>query len=59
MQIYPKQAADWAVFANTQNIGRIRKLIAIAENDPARNEARYQTLLRLLAEEQSKEDVKA
>jgi len=59
MQIYSKQAADWAVFANTQNIARIRKLIAIAENDPARNEARYQTLLRLLAEEEAKEDVKA
>ena len=53
MQMYPKQAADWAVFANTQNIARIRKLIAISENDPARNEERHQTLLLLLAKEEA------
>jgi hypothetical protein len=34
------------------NIGRHRKLVAIAENDPARDEVRYQIRLRLLAEEE-------
>jgi hypothetical protein len=34
------------------NIGRYRKLVGIAENDPARDEDRYQILLRLLAEEE-------
>jgi len=60
MQIYRKdRAADWAVFVNNKNIARLRKLIAISADDPARNEARYQTLLRLLAEEEGKEDAKA
>jgi hypothetical protein len=31
---------------------RYRKLIAIAEGDPARDEVRYQIMLRLLAEEE-------
>ena len=37
-----------------ENIVRYRKLIAISEGDPGRDEDRYQTLLRLLAEEQAK-----
>lgn len=37
-----------------ENITRYRKLIAISEGDPRRDEDRYQTLLRLLAEEQAK-----
>jgi hypothetical protein len=60
MQIYSKgRAADWAVFVNNKNIARLRKLIAISENDPARNEERHQTLLLLLGEEEAKEDAKA
>ena len=60
MQIYQKdRAADWAVLMNNKNIARLRKLIAISENDPARNEERHQTLLLLLAEEEAKESVKA
>ena len=42
-------------FVNHENIARYRKLIAIAQADPSRDEARYQTLLRLLAEEQAKD----
>ncbi len=42
-------------FVHTENITRYRKLIAIAESDPARDEARYQTLLRLLADEVAKD----
>ena len=42
-------------FINHENVVRYRKLIMIAESDPSRNEARYQTLLRLLAEEEAKE----
>jgi hypothetical protein len=42
-------------FINHENVVRYRKLIMIAEGDPARNEPRYQTLLRLLAEEEAKE----
>ena len=41
-------------FVNHENIVRFRKLIMLAEDDPSRNEARYQTLLRLLAEEEAK-----
>ncbi len=60
MQIYQKdRAADWAVFLSNKNIARLRKLIAISQNDPARNEERHQTLLLLLAEEEAKESVKA
>jgi hypothetical protein len=39
----------------TKNVARYRKLIALAESDPSRDEARYQVLLRLLAEEEAKE----
>ena len=42
-------------FVHGENILRYRKLIAIAEGDPTRDEARYQTLLWLLAEEQAKD----
>ena len=41
-------------FVQHENIQRFRKLIAIAEGDPSRDEARYQMLRRLLAEEQEK-----
>ena len=34
------------------NIVRYRKLVAIAENEPARDEVRYQILLRLLNEKE-------
>jgi hypothetical protein len=60
MQIYPeRRPADWAVSVNNKNIARLRKLIAISENDPARNQERHQTLLLLLAEEEAKEDATA
>lgn len=36
-----------------ENTTRYRKLIAVIEGDPARDERRYQTLLRLLAEEEA------
>jgi hypothetical protein len=42
-------------YINHENIRRYKKLIAISEGDPSRDEARYQTLLRLLAEEVAKE----
>lgn len=42
-------------FIHAQNIQRYRKLIAIAKSDPTRDEARYQTLLRLLADEVAKD----
>ena len=42
-------------FVDHENIVRYRRLIAVAEADPSRNEARYQMLLRLLAEEVAKE----
>ncbi len=41
-------------FIQNENIVRYRKLIAIGEGDPHRDEVRYQTLLRLLAEEEKK-----
>jgi hypothetical protein len=41
-------------YINDENIRRYRKLIAISEGDPARDEARHQTLVRLLAEEEAK-----
>lgn len=44
-------------YINHENIRRYKKLIATSEGDPHRDEARHQTLLRLLAEEQAK-DVK-
>ena len=43
-------------FVETANILRYRKLIAIAEDDPSRDEARYQMLRRLLAEETAKQE---
>jgi hypothetical protein len=42
-------------YINHENIRRYQKLIAISEGDPCRDEARHQTLLRLLAEEEAKE----
>jgi len=42
-------------FINHENIAQYRKLIASVEGDPSRDEARYQTLLRLLAEEEAKD----
>jgi hypothetical protein len=41
-------------YVQSENIARYRRLIAVSENDPARNEARHQTLLRLLDEEKAK-----
>jgi hypothetical protein len=41
-------------YINHENIKRYRKLIASSEGDPCRDEARHQTLLRLLAEELAK-----
>jgi hypothetical protein len=43
-------------FINHENIRRYRKLIAVSEGDPSRDEARHQTLLRLLAEEIAKDE---
>jgi hypothetical protein len=40
-----------------ENIRRFKKLIAISEGDPRRDEARHQTLLRLLAEEEAKHPI--
>lgn len=42
-------------YVNHENIRRYRKLIAISEGDPSRDEARHQTLRRLLAEEEAKD----
>jgi hypothetical protein len=42
------------IYINHENVRRYRKLIAISEGDPCRDEARHQTLSRLLAEEQVK-----
>jgi hypothetical protein len=42
-------------YVHDENIARYRKLIALGEGDPARDEARHQMLLRLLAEEESKD----
>jgi len=43
-----------ARFIHNENIARYRKLIALGEVDPSRDEARYQMLLQLLAEEEAK-----
>ena len=43
-------------FVEIENIARYRKLLAIAEGDPSRDEARYQMLRRLLAEEKVKQE---
>jgi hypothetical protein len=45
-------------YMNDENIKRYQKLIAISEGDPCRNDARHQTLLRLLADEKAKEKPK-
>ncbi|WP_339026601.1 hypothetical protein WI604_17715 [Bradyrhizobium symbiodeficiens] len=42
-------------YVNHENIRRYQKLVAISEGDPSRDEARHQTLLRLLAEERAKD----
>lgn len=42
------------VFIYRENIAQYRKLIAIAEGEPNRDEARYQILLRLLIDEEAK-----
>ena len=42
-------------FVHHENIARYRKLIGEAESDPSRDVARYQVLLRLLAEEEAKQ----
>ena len=42
-------------FIHNENILRYRKLIAIAEADPSRDEARYQVLLGVLAAELTKD----
>ena len=41
-------------FVQCGNIVRYRRLIAMTESDPSRDEARYQMLLQFLAEEQAK-----
>jgi len=43
-------------YVHDENIVRYRKLIAISEGDPSRDEARHQMLLQLLGEELSKID---
>ena len=43
-------------YVNHENIIRYQKLIAISEGNPSRDEARHQTLLRLLAEEKAKDE---
>lgn len=40
-------------FVHNENIEHYRKLIAEAKRDPARDEARYQVLLRLFAVEEA------
>ena len=42
-------------YINHENIRHYQKLIAISECDTCRDDARHQTLLRLLAEEEAKE----
>jgi hypothetical protein len=42
-------------YVHNENIANYRKLIAISEGDPARDEARHETLLRLLAAEEAKD----
>jgi hypothetical protein len=41
-------------YIHDENVKRYRMLIAISEGDPCHDEARHQTLLRLLAEEKAK-----
>lgn len=42
-------------YVHNENIVRYRKLIAISQGDPSRDEVRHQMLLRLLAEEVAKD----
>jgi hypothetical protein len=42
-------------FVHNENIATFRRLIAVAEHDPSRDEVRYQTLRRLLVEELAKQ----
>jgi hypothetical protein len=42
-------------YVHKENIVRYRKLIAISEGDPSRDEVRYQTMLGLLAAELAKD----
>ena len=42
-------------FIHNENLARYRKLIALSEADPSRDEARHQMLLKLLAEEEAKD----
>jgi ferritin-like metal-binding protein YciE len=42
-------------FIHTENIARYRRLIALGETNPGRDEARHQMLIRLLAEEEAKD----
>lgn len=42
-------------FVHNENIARYKRLIAVVEGDPSRDEARYQMLLRLLADEVAKD----
>jgi len=41
-------------FVQPENVARYHKLIALAEGDPSRDEARYQVLQRLLSDEPAK-----
>ena len=41
-------------FIQNENVVQLRKLIAITEGDPSRDEVRYQLLSLLLAEEEAK-----
>jgi hypothetical protein len=43
-------------YINHENIRLYQKLIAVSETDPVRDEARHQTLLRLLAEEKARDE---
>ena len=42
-------------YVHDENIARYRKLIAISVGDPLRDEVRHQILLRLLAEQGTKD----
>jgi hypothetical protein len=42
-------------FVHNENLARYRKLIALSEADPSRDETRHQMLLQLLAEEETNE----
>jgi hypothetical protein len=45
-------------YVQKENIARYRKLIAISEGDPSRDEARHQMMLSLLADELEKDKKK-